>query len=112
MFGVKSWKIGSAKGVKAAKRFSRDELLDKTKGSKPYRVSLNITYHPVLRDSRKILENVNLLHTPDRNHRDVYQEIPFVGFRDAKSLKDYLVRVKLPTGNVSRSCFQCKKVKK
>ena len=95
--------------ISKAKIFSRDELLDKTKGCKPYRVSLNIAYHPVLRDTQKSLENIHWLLTPDRNHRDVFQEIPLVGFRNAKSLKDYLVRAKLPKENISLGCFHCKK---
>ena len=95
--------------IAAARRFSRDELLNKTKGSKPYRVSHNIVYHPVLRDSRKTLDNVHLLLTTDKNHRDVFQEIPLIGFRNAKSLKDYLIRAKLPKENVSLGCFHCKK---
>ena len=94
--------------IAAARRFSRDELLNKTKGSKPYSVSLNIIYHPVLRETRKTLDNVHLLLTPEKNHRDVFQEIPLVGFRNAKSLKDYLVRAKLPKENVSLGCFHCR----
>ena len=73
-------------------------------------MSLHITYHPVLRDSRKILENVHLLLTPERNHREVFQAIPLVGFRNAKSLKDYLVRAKLSKENVSLGCFHCNKI--
>ena len=95
--------------ITSARRFSRDELLNKAKGSKPYRVSLNITYHPVLRETRNILENVHLLLTPDGKHRDVFQEIPLVGFRNAKSLKDFLVRAKLPKETVTFGCFKCNK---
>ena len=95
--------------ILSARRFSRKELLNKAKGSKPYRVSLNITYHPVLRDTRKVLENIHLLLAPDGKHREVFEEIPMVGFRNAKSLKDFLVRAKLPKENVTLGCFKCKK---
>ena len=37
-------------------------------------------------------------------HRDIFQEIPLVGFRNAKSLKNYLVRAKLPKEKVSLGC--------
>ena len=35
-----------------------------------------------------------------------------MGFRRAKSLKDFLVRAKLPTDNVSLGCLKCNKVGK
>ena len=33
---------------------------------------------------------------PDKEHKKVFSEVPIVGFRNGKSLKDYLVRAPLP----------------
>ena len=38
----------------------------------------------------------NFLLAPDKEHKNVFPELPIVGLRNGKSLKDYLVRVALP----------------
>ena len=38
----------------------------------------------------------NFLLAPDKEHKKVFPELPIVGLRNGKSLKDYLVRVALP----------------
>ena len=45
--------------------------------------------------------------TPDREHVDVFSQIPIVGFRRAKSLKDILVRAKLPQKDNETGCGKC-----
>ena len=37
-----------------------------------------------------------MLLTPDAQHRKVFPEVPIVGFKRGKSLKDLLVRAKVP----------------
>ena len=38
----------------------------------------------------------NFLLAPDKEHKKVFPELPIVGLRNGKSLKDYLMRVALP----------------
>ena len=55
-----------------------------------------MTYYPVFKDVRKILNELHLLLTPDQAHKKVFSEVPIIGFKNAKSLKDHLVRTALP----------------
>ena len=65
-----------------ARKFTRKDLLNqdsKTKGrNKPV---FNFTYHPAYSKLRHILSNFNLLLTPDAQHRNVFSEVPIVGFK-------------------------------
>ena len=76
---------------------SRDSLLErgntKTSDSK---LTFNITYYPAFQNVRSILEELQILLAPDKEHKKVFPEVPIVGFRNGKSLKDYLVRAALP----------------
>ena len=40
-----------------------------------------------------------MLLAPDKEHKKVFPDVPIVGFRNGKSLKDYLVRESLPKTN-------------
>ena len=51
-----------------------------------------IMYHSSLAQLKIKMTRIHLLLTPDNKHKDV----PFIGFRRAKCLKDILVRVKTP----------------
>ena len=80
-----------------ARKFKRDELLDR--GPKETVVSkliFNITYHPAFSKIKNVLSKIHLLLTPNKEHRSVFPEVPIVGFKRCKSLKDILVRAKLP----------------
>ena len=55
----------------------------------------NITYYPAFQHVRRIMEELHILLTPNKEHRKVFPDVPVVGFRNRKSLKDYLVRAKL-----------------
>ena len=76
---------------------SRDSLLErgntKTSDSK---LTFNITYYPAFQNVRSILEELQILLASDKEHKKVFPEVPIVGFRNGKSLKDYLVRAALP----------------
>ena len=84
---------------------SRDSLLERgnTRTSKS-KLTFNITYYPAFQNVRIILKENQILVVPDKEHKKVFPEVPVVGFRNGKSLKDYLVRVALPKmDNAGRS---------
>ena len=67
-----------------------------------------LTYHPALTVSiYNILESLQILLQCDEEHSQVFRDIPRVSFRRAKTLRDTLVRSKLPSGEVSGSCEGC-----
>ena len=43
-----------------------------------------------------MLEELQILLAPDKEHKEVFPEVPIVGFRNGKGLKDYLARAALP----------------
>ena len=64
--------------------------------------------HKVILKLKKVLSEIHLLLTPDREHRKVFERIPIVGFRRAKSLKDILGRAKVaPLKKKKCSCRSC-----
>ena len=65
------------------------------------KLTFNITYYPNFQNVRNILQELHILLTPDQGHRKVFQDIPVVGFCNGKSLKDQLVRAKLPNVEVT-----------
>ena len=50
-----------------------------------------------------------MLLAPDKEHKKVFPDVPVVGFRNGKSLKDYLVRAALPKTNETGRCEPCGK---
>ena len=53
---------------------------------------------------------LHLLLTPDQEHQQVSHKVPIIGFGRAKSLKDILVRAKVPPVlKNERFCGPCKK---
>ena len=60
------------------------------------RLVLNLMYHPLLRDFQKFLNEAQILLTPNEEHKAVFGEKPpMIGWRKARTLKDYLVRAKI-----------------
>ena len=45
-----------------------------------------------------------MLLAPNKEHKKVFPNVPVVGFRHGKSLKDYLVRAALPKTNETGRC--------
>ena len=92
-----------------ARKLSRSEVLNKQKRvGNNSRFIFNIIYHPVLSKLKNVLSGIHLLLTPDREHGKVFEKIPIVGFRRAKSLKDILVTAKVaPLGKKKGSCRSC-----
>ena len=69
----------------------------------------NITYYPAFQNVRSILEELQILLAPDKEHKKVFPEVPIVGFRNGKSLKEYLVRAALPKMDNAGSSEPCGK---
>ena len=80
-----------------AREHSRESLLEKVNSEYDQKkLTFNITYYPVFQNVRNILQELHILLTPDKEHKNVFQDIPVVGFRNGNSLKDRLVKAKLP----------------
>ena len=71
------------------------------------RVTFNITYYPVFKNIRIVLEGLHILLAPDQQHRNVFTDIPRIGFKNSKSLKDHLVRSVLPKIDVAGNSGAC-----
>ena len=60
------------------------------------KITFNLSYYPVLQNVKKILAELDLLLTPDVAHEAVFTNVPIIGFKNGRSLKDYFVRAVLP----------------
>ena len=58
-------------------------------------VLICVTFYPAFQNVSCIMEELHILLTPNKEHKKVFPDVPVVGFRNGKSLKDYLVRNKL-----------------
>ena len=56
------------------------------------KTTFNITYYPVFQNIKSILESLHILLAPDEHNRKNFVDILRIGFKNGKSLKDYLVR--------------------
>ena len=98
------------KQVFRAREHSRKDLLEREKAatSEP-KLTFNTNYYPVFQNNRNILEELHLLLVPDEEHTKVFPNVPVVGFRNGKNLKDYFVRALLPRTNETVRCEPCGK---
>ena len=98
------------KQVLRPREHSRESLLEKVKSEPDQnKLTFNITYYPVFQNVRNILQELHILLTPDKKHQKVFQDIPAEWFRNGKSLKDHLVTVKLPNGEITGRSESCGK---
>ena len=98
------------KQVLRARKHSRVSLLEKVKSeSYQKKLTFNITYYPVFQNVKNILQDLHNLIIPDLENQKDIQDIPAVGFRNGKSLKDHLVRVKLPNVEITGRSESCGK---
>ena len=98
------------KQILYAREHSRNDLLEKEKQQRPEKkLTFNITYYPAFQNVRSIMEELHILLTPNKEHKKVFPDVPVVGFRNGKSLKDCLVRAKLPKPEKSGRCEPCGK---
>ena len=87
------------KEIMRARKPKRDDLLfreqnEKTRGRK---LVFNLTYHPAFSRIKDVLKDIHvLLSAPNEEHKKVFSDVPIVGFKRGKSIKDFLVRSKLP----------------
>ena len=86
---------------------SRNDLLEREKQQMSAQ-TCNITYYPAFQNVRAIMEELHILLTPNKEHKKVFPNVPVIGFRNGKSLKD-LVRATLPKLNESGRCEPCGK---
>ena len=83
--------------ILSARGFSRDSLLDRENTREEQnKMTFNLTYYPVFQNVKKILAELHLLLTPDVAHKAVFTNVPIIGFKNDRSLKDHLVRAALP----------------
>ena len=110
------------KEILRARAIPRDTLLGKVNNQKNNnKITFNITYHPVFRNVKKILEEMHVILAPDDRHKEVFPDVPLIGFKNNKSLRDHLVRSQLPDieetgksepcGGKRPPCHLCKNMK-
>ena len=93
-----------------ARKIPRNELLQKEHNHpEENKLALNITYYPAFQNTKTILEELQILLAPDIEHQKVFPNVPIVGFRNGKSLKDHLARASLPILNQTLGSELCGK---
>ena len=101
--------------------FSRDSLLYRENiREEQNKITFNLTYYPVFQNVKKTLAELHLLLTPDLAHKAVFTNVPIIGFKNDRSLKDHLFWAVLPKvdaegrskpcGRKNRSCEVCESV--
>ena len=93
-----------------ARKYRRSDLLNKEKRevNQNNKLFLNITYHPSFSRLKHTLNDIHILLTPDKEHKKVFENVPIVGFRKGKSIKDFLVIAKVPPPQKSKGrCTSC-----
>ena len=56
------------------------------------KLTFNITYYPAFQNTKTTLDEFQFLLAPNKEHQKVFSNVPIVGFRNEKSLKDHVVR--------------------
>ena len=98
------------KQILRAQGHSRKDLFEREEAeTSELKLTFNIAYYPVFQNVRNILQELHLLLAPDKEHKKVFPDVPAVGFRNGKSLKDYLVRAALPETNETGRLEPCGK---
>ena len=88
-----------------------EKVYSKRRNQNPIKrkLTLNITYYSVFQNVRNILQELHILLTPDKEYKKVFQDNSVIEFRNGKSLKDYLVRAKLPNVEITGGSELCGK---
>ena len=77
------------KQVLRAQEHSGKDLLEREKTeTSEEKLTFNITLRPAIQDIRNILQELHFLLVTDKKHKKVFPNVPVVGFRNGKSLKD------------------------
>ena len=86
-----------------AKLLSREETLKKVVKKPTDRVVFSLPYHPALPSINGIVKNAWKTMVKDPYLKEIFDKPPMVAFRRPKSLRDMLVRAKLPENNPRKS---------
>ena len=68
-----------------------------------------MTYYPVFQNVKKVLAELHYFLTPDVAFKAVFTNVPIIGFKNGRSLKDHLFRAmlaKVDTKGRSRPCAE------
>ena len=86
------------------------------------RITSNITCYPIFKNIWDVFRRLQILLAPDEQHKQDFSDIPRIGFKNSKNLKDHLVRSVLskvevagnsgPCGGKRPPCELCKLMKK
>ena len=99
-----------SKQIWRAREHSRNDLFETEKPQiSELKLTFNITYYPAFQNVRAMMEELHTLLTPNKDHKKVFPNVPVIGFRNGKSLKDFLVRATWPKLNGSGRCEPCGK---
>ena len=71
--------------------------------------TFNISYYPVFKNVRAIMEELHILLTPNNGHKKAFFNVTVIGFRNGKSFKDFFVRATLSILYESGRCEPCGK---
>ena len=99
MCGIKYWEVQQSaemiswigKGLSKRKKYFK----------------FNLTYYLLFKGVRQILKDLHLLLPVDQAHGRVFSDVHIIAFKNAKSLKDHLVRAalrKLDREWISKPC--------
>ena len=94
--------------ARAVAREARETLLNHDRNERHHRVEdrlvLNLTYHPLLRYFQKVLNERQILLTPNEKHKSNLREKPLmIAWSKARNLKDYLIMVKITNRDTEAS---------
>ena len=71
------------------------------------KLTFNITYYPAFKNVKIIMDELHILLTSNKEHKNVFAEFRNAGFQNGKSLLDFLVRAKLSKLEESARCEPC-----
>ena len=85
------------KQISRARSFSRDSLLDREYiREEENKITLYLTYYPVAKNLKEILEELHLLSITGVSCKTVFKNVLVIGFKNERSLKDQFKWVVLP----------------
>ena len=90
--------------------YSRKDLLNRVTSDSTYKITLNVTFNPAYQNLNRLSRKLHVILTCDSDHKKAFKDIPVVGFRRGKSLRDFLMRAKVPQleveQGVSKGCLK------
>ena len=98
--------------LKARKSRKTEILRSQAEEVHKNKLVVNITYYPIFLKLKEYFIKIHLLLTPNRKHRKVFENAPIIAFKKGKSLKDILVKTKIPPLKTEEGfCGLCNKPK-